>query len=90
MGDVHLRHPLAYSSAGDMPAVDVTLVCLKTTVDVVLPPSAGVVVLLQNGLGNEERLACRRPRPAGHAAARRPRVPLFEQGRPRPSTVRRR
>jgi len=61
LGDVRLRPPNAYRDVHDMPPCDVVLVCLKTTsnnlLPVLLPPlleEAGAVVLMQNGLGNEQ------------------------------------
>ena len=62
-GDFHLNNINAYNSADNMPACDVVLVCLKTTnnnlLKELLPPvlhEKSVVILIQNGLGNEEDL----------------------------------
>jgi 2-dehydropantoate 2-reductase len=64
LGDIRLTSPNAYSRPEDMPAVDVVVVALKTTANAslptLLPPLLGpatTVVLLQNGLGNEETVA---------------------------------
>ena len=63
-GDFHLKTVNAYATAGDMPKCDVVVVGLKTTQNHLfktLIPSViadnGVVLLLQNGLGGEERIA---------------------------------
>ncbi|MFH1377210.1 MAG: putative 2-dehydropantoate 2-reductase [Planctomycetota bacterium] len=63
-GDFHLKNVNAYASAADMPKCDVVIVSLKTTQNHLfktLIPSViadnGVVLLLQNGLGGEERIA---------------------------------
>jgi len=63
-GDFHLENVQAYQSTMDMPICDVVLVGLKTTsnhlLKTLLPPLIGqntTVILIQNGLGNEERLA---------------------------------
>jgi 2-dehydropantoate 2-reductase len=64
LGDFHLKSVHAYASTEAMPVCDVVLVCLKTTSDALLAsllrPLLGphtTVVLIQNGLGNEERLS---------------------------------
>jgi 2-dehydropantoate 2-reductase len=63
-GDFALPQVNAYGSAADMPRCDVVCVCLKTTANHLLaelvPPVVaddGVVLVLQNGLGVEERVA---------------------------------
>ena len=63
-GDFSLAAPNAYGRAEDMPPCDVVCVCLKTTANDLLgqlvpPPLAddGVVLVLQNGLGAERRIA---------------------------------
>ncbi len=63
-GDFSIRSPHAYAAASDLPPCDVAMVCLKTTQNHLLrelvPPAvkrAGVVVMLQNGLGIEEAAA---------------------------------
>lgn len=63
-GDFHLDEVLAYRQTKDMPVCDVVLVGLKTTsnhlLKTLLPPIIGpdtTVVLIQNGLGIEEKLA---------------------------------
>lgn len=63
-GDFHLKNVNAYQSTKDMPVCDVVLVGLKTTTNdllkTLLPPLLGkntTVILIQNGLGNEARLA---------------------------------
>lgn len=63
-GDFHLENVQAYHSTHDMPICDVVLVGLKTTsnelLKTLLPPLVGkntTVILIQNGLGNENRLA---------------------------------
>jgi 2-dehydropantoate 2-reductase len=63
-GDFTLPAVNAYARAADMPECDVVCLCLKTTandlLDELLPPAAGdggVVLVLQNGLGIEERVA---------------------------------
>lgn len=62
-GNFHLKNINAYQSAKDMPACDVVLVCLKTTVNHLLKEllplvlhEKSIVILIQNGLGNEEEL----------------------------------
>lgn len=63
-GAFHLKPINAYQHTADMPVCDVVLVCLKTTANHLLPdllppllkPST-LVILVQNGLGMEERLA---------------------------------
>lgn len=63
-GPFHL-HPInAYQRTADMPVCDVVLVCLKTTANHLLtdllPPllkPSTLVILVQNGLGMEERLS---------------------------------
>lgn len=64
LGDFHLEAVHAYRSTKDMPVCDVVLVGLKTTSNYLLkdllPPLLGpqtTVVLIQNGLGIEEKLA---------------------------------
>jgi len=63
-GDFHLEKVNAYHRTEDMPVCDVVLVGLKTTsndlLKTLLPPLLGkqtTVILIQNGLGNEARLA---------------------------------
>lgn len=63
-GDFHLENVNAYQRTEDMPVCDVVLVGLKTTsndlLKTLLPPLLGkntTVILIQNGLGNEGRLA---------------------------------
>lgn len=63
-GDFHLENVHAYHRTEDMPVCDVVLVCLKTTsngmLKLLLPPLIDkntTVILIQNGLGNEVRLA---------------------------------
>ena len=63
-GDFHLENVNAYQRTEDMPVCDVVLVGLKTTsndlLKTLLPPLLGkntTVILIQNGLGNEARLA---------------------------------
>ncbi len=63
-GDFHLEKVHAYQRTEDMPVCDVVLVGLKTTsndlLKTLLPPLLGkktMVILIQNGLGNEARLA---------------------------------
>jgi len=63
-GDFHLENVNAYQSTKNMPVCDVVLVGLKTTsndlLKTLLPPLLGkntTVILIQNGLGNETRLA---------------------------------
>jgi 2-dehydropantoate 2-reductase len=63
-GNFHLNNVHAYASTKDMPVCDVVLVGLKTTSNYLLksllPPLIGpktTVILIQNGLGNEARLA---------------------------------
>ncbi|WP_372773117.1 putative 2-dehydropantoate 2-reductase [Mangrovibacterium sp.] len=63
-GNFNLNDVQAYRSATEMPKVDVVLVCLKTTnnylLEELLPPllhSASLVILIQNGLGVESKLA---------------------------------
>jgi 2-dehydropantoate 2-reductase len=63
-GDFHLEKVNAYNRTEDMPVCDVILVGLKTTsnylLKTLLPPLLGsnsTVILIQNGLGNEARLA---------------------------------
>ena len=53
----------AYASTNDMPSCDVIFICLKTTANhllkTILPPiikKDSVIVVLQNGLGNEEAI----------------------------------
>lgn len=62
-GDFHLRDIPCYSSVNEMPVCDVVLVCLKTTKNELLPELLApilhpdsLVVLIQNGLGLEEKL----------------------------------
>jgi 2-dehydropantoate 2-reductase len=68
LGDFHLKNVHAYADTLDMPACDVVLVCLKTTSDPLLKTllkpllhDRTTVILIQNGLGNEERLAVELP-----------------------------
>ena len=63
-GDFQLESVHAYHRTQDMPVCDVILVGLKTTSNVLLktllPPMIGpntTIILIQNGLGNEARLA---------------------------------
>lgn len=63
-GDFHLSPVNAYKNAADMPPCDVILICLKTTgnhlLKQMLPPvihKNSVAILVQNGLGFEEKLA---------------------------------
>lgn len=64
LGDFHLTQVNAYKKTSDMPVCDVVLICLKTTnngiLKAILPfllhPNT-LVVLIQNGLGIEEKLA---------------------------------
>ncbi len=63
-GDFTLPEVNAYGSAADMPRCHVVCLCLKTTANDLLPQllppvvaDGGVVVVLQNGLGIEERVA---------------------------------
>jgi 2-dehydropantoate 2-reductase len=63
-GDFHLDNVHAYQHTEDMPVCDVVLVGLKTTANdllkSLLPPLLGAettVILIQNGLGIEEKLA---------------------------------
>ena len=67
-GDFHLKNIFCYSSVTEMPLCDVVLVCLKTTSNDLLPDllapivhSESLVVLIQNGLGVEEKLAEKMP-----------------------------
>lgn len=64
LGNFHLNNINAYNNTDQMPACDVVLVCLKTTnngmLKRILPPllhPETCVILLQNGLNNEENLA---------------------------------
>jgi len=64
LGDFHLRNIHAYNSTEQMPKCDVVLVCLKTTnnsmLKSILPPllhEKTCVILIQNGLGIEAKLA---------------------------------
>ncbi len=63
-GDFVLPQIHAYNTTADMPACDVILVCLKTNnnhlLKTLLPPllkKDSLVILIQNGLGFEEKLA---------------------------------
>ena len=63
-GDFALADVHAYGRAADLPACDVACVCLKTTANdalgELLPPAVGdrgVALVLQNGLGVEDRVA---------------------------------
>jgi len=63
-GDFTLPEVNAYASTADMPPCEVVCLCLKTTANdllgQLLPPvvgDGGVVVVLQNGLGIEDRVA---------------------------------
>jgi 2-dehydropantoate 2-reductase len=69
LGDFHLKTLNAYDSTQKMPVCDVVLVCLKTTANhllkEMLPPllhKDTCVVLIQNGLGIEAKLAQDFPR----------------------------
>ncbi len=62
-GNFHIENTNAYKDAKDMPTCDVIFVCLKTTnnhlLKDLLPPilhENSIVILIQNGLGNEEEL----------------------------------
>ncbi len=62
-GDFSIEKVAAYNKAADMPKCDVVLVTLKTTqnhlLKKILPPLLqrdSIVLLLQNGLGEEERI----------------------------------
>lgn len=64
LGNFHLKQVNAYKQTADMPVCDVVLVGLKTTsnslLKTLLPPLIGpetTVVLIQNGLGIESKLA---------------------------------
>ena len=63
-GDIRLPQVNAYGRAADMPVCDVVIVALKTTANAILPAAlpcvtkpGGTVVILQNGLGAEARVA---------------------------------
>ncbi len=63
-GDFSIVKPNAYRNVTDMPRCDVVCVCLKTTQNHVLPEllptvvkDTVVVLVMQNGLGNEDRVA---------------------------------
>jgi 2-dehydropantoate 2-reductase len=63
-GDFTLPRVNAYRQASDMPRCDVVAVCLKTTQNHLLPSILphvvkpdGVVLMMQNGLGNEDEAA---------------------------------
>ncbi len=63
-GNFHLQNVNAYKSVDEMPKCDVIFVCLKTTSNHILKEilpsithSRTVVVLIQNGLGFEKKLA---------------------------------
>lgn len=59
-GDFSIPKAYAYQDPRDLPPCDVVLVALKTTHNHLLPsllPPTGLVLTLQNGLGNEERIA---------------------------------
>lgn len=63
-GDFTLDSPNVYNDVHKMPACDVVIVALKTTrnslLTTLLPPvlkESGAVLMLQNGLGNEEAVA---------------------------------
>jgi len=63
-GDFHLKNVHAYQNTKEMPVCDVVLVGLKTTsndlLKTLLPPllcQNTMVILIQNGLGNEAHLA---------------------------------
>lgn len=63
-GNFVLNQVNAYQKPNDMPACDVILVCLKTTnnhlLNSILPPlmhKESLVILVQNGLGFEQRLS---------------------------------
>jgi 2-dehydropantoate 2-reductase len=68
LGDFRLENIHAYKNTQDMPVCDVVLVCLKTTSDSLLKTlltpllhKETTVILIQNGLGNEQRLAVHFP-----------------------------
>ncbi len=63
-GDFTLPHVHAYCDTRDMPRCDVVCVCLKTTQNRLLPrllppmvKEDGLVLVMQNGLGNEDEVA---------------------------------
>jgi 2-dehydropantoate 2-reductase len=59
-GDFSIAKPNAYRNPHDLPPCDVVCVCLKTTQNHLLPellPKTGLVLVMQNGLGNEEEVA---------------------------------
>ncbi len=63
-GDFHLESVNAFKNAKDMPICDVVLICLKTTnnhlLKEILPfvlHKGSVVIMIQNGIGIEKRLA---------------------------------
>ena len=63
-GDFHLPNPAVYSPGDPVPATDVVLICLKTTKNRVLPDQLPelvspntTIVILQNGIGNEQDVA---------------------------------
>jgi 2-dehydropantoate 2-reductase len=68
-GDFSIAHPRIYATARALPGCDVAAVCLKTTQNGLLPhllppavKSAGVVLMMQNGLGIEADAAAVLPR----------------------------
>ncbi len=63
-GDIHLPHPLVYRTAEECGAVDLVIVCWKTTCNhglaAALPPLLHEntrVITLQNGMGNAEAIS---------------------------------
>ncbi len=67
-GDFHLKKVNAYQDTKDMPKCDVVFICLKTTnnhiLETILPyilHEKSVVVMIQNGLGIEKKLASKFP-----------------------------
>jgi 2-dehydropantoate 2-reductase len=59
-GDFSIAKPKAYRDAREMPPCDVVCLCLKTTQNHLLPkllPPTGLVLVMQNGLGNEDEVA---------------------------------
>jgi 2-dehydropantoate 2-reductase len=67
-GNFHVPKVKAYQNTDEMPVCDVILVCLKTTGNHSLPEilkpilhSGSVVIMMQNGLGQEEDLSLQLP-----------------------------
>lgn len=59
-GDFSLPQVHAYHQARDLPDCDVVILALKTTQNHLLPallPAAGTILVMQNGLGNEDQVA---------------------------------